>query len=151
MNEKESKELRMFDSHMDIISPGELPRPLKISGIMKDDYIPETRNKILVEVLGKLEIMDKRGTGFMRTREALDNKMPHPEFEGRQGWFIIRFVNPLVHNSDYGILTSREYQKLNKVPNKTAYKELSDIITKQIIEKRGAGKYVYPTLKVMKR
>lgn len=39
--------LRMFNSHIDIINPGELLRPLKVSEILKDDYIPKSRNKIL--------------------------------------------------------------------------------------------------------
>ncbi len=56
----------MFNSHIDIISPGELLRPLKISEIMKDDYIPKSRNKVLVEVLSKSGIMDKRGSGVLR-------------------------------------------------------------------------------------
>ena len=74
--------LRMFNSHIDIISPGELLRPLKISEIMKDDYIPKSRNKVLVEVLSKSGVMDKRGTGFLRIRESMEEwKLPEPAFE----------------------------------------------------------------------
>lgn len=50
---------------------------------------------------------------------------------------------------EYGRITNREYQKLNKVSNKTAYQELSDLLKRQIIEKKGAGKYVYYILRVM--
>ncbi|MBA3064341.1 DNA helicase, partial [Candidatus Woesearchaeota archaeon] len=78
--------LRMFNSHIDIISPGELLRPLKISDIMKDDYIPKSRNKVLVEVLSKSGVMDKRGTGFLRIRESMRKwNLPNPEFIEKQG------------------------------------------------------------------
>ena len=56
----------MFNSHIDIISPGELLRPLKISEIMKDDYVPKSRNKVLVDILSKSGVMDKRGSGILR-------------------------------------------------------------------------------------
>ncbi|MBU4284454.1 MAG: putative DNA binding domain-containing protein, partial [Nanoarchaeota archaeon] len=89
--------LRMFNSHIDIISPGELLRPLKISDIMKDDYIPKSRNKVLVEVLSKSGVMDKRGTGFLRIRESMRKwNLPNPEFIEKQGFFVIKFVNPAI-------------------------------------------------------
>jgi len=59
-------EAGMFNSHIDIISPGELLRPLKISEIMKDDYVPKSRNKVLVDILSKSGVMDKRGSGILR-------------------------------------------------------------------------------------
>ena len=62
--------VRMFGSHIDILSPGELLRPLKIEEIAKDDYVPISRNKTVIEALGLSGIMDKRGTGFLRTGEA---------------------------------------------------------------------------------
>lgn len=153
--------VRIFDSHIDILSPGELLRPLKIDEIMKNSYIPETRNKLLVEVLGKLEMMDKRGTGFLRIREAMDKyKMPHPEFKEKQGYFIIKFTNPLVHKlpdiDEYelnerqnkaikhifakGKITNSDYVKLFKVSRNTASNDLTELVNKGLIKRIGKGR-----------
>lgn len=86
-----------FNCLIEILSPGELLRPLAIEDIKKDAYVPETRNKIIAGVFNTLGIMDKRGTGFLRIREDLSKwGLPSPEFEERQGWFAIRFRNPNV-------------------------------------------------------
>ncbi|MBU3941972.1 MAG: hypothetical protein KKF74_03600, partial [Nanoarchaeota archaeon] len=55
-------------------SPGELLRPLKISEIMKDDYVPKSRNKVLVEILSKSGVMDKRGSGILRIISSMFGK-----------------------------------------------------------------------------
>lgn len=156
--------IRMFDSYADIISPGELLRPLKISEIKKDDYIPKSRNKILVEVLGKLGIMDKRGTGFLRIREAMKKwGMPSPEFKEKMDSFAIKFVNPLVHKipeidgsglnkrqkkaveyvKSKGRITNREYREINSVSNRVAFEELNDLVKKKILIKKGEGRSIY--------
>ena len=41
---------------------------------MKEDYIPKSRNKVLVEVLSKSGIMDKRGSGVLRIRMVMFGK-----------------------------------------------------------------------------
>ena len=115
----------------------------------------------MVEVLARLGMMDKRGTGFMRIREALDKfKMPHPELEEKQGYFVIRFVNPLVHKipkiDEYklnerqkkalkrvkvkGRITNKEYVNLNKVSRITATRELMDRVRKKILKQEGRGR-----------
>jgi len=86
-NSSDAVLVRMFNSHIDILSPGELLRPLKISDIAKDDYIPMSRNKTIVEVLSKSDVMDKRGTGFLRIRRAMDKyNLPHPECMEKHGY-----------------------------------------------------------------
>jgi len=162
-NSSEAILVRMFDSHVDILSPGELLRPLTLRNIKRDDYIPCTRNKILVEVLAKFGIMDKRGTGFLRIRQALDKwKLPHPSFEERQGWFVISFRNPMIikipemkvplnerqrkainYLKMEGTMTRKIYCDLNKISSTYAKKELKELQKKKIIGRFGRGKNTY--------
>lgn len=161
--------LRMFNSHIDIINPGELLRPLKISEIMGEDYIPKSRNKILVEVLSKSGIMDKRGTGFLRIREAMKSmNLPNPEFKEKQNCFIIRFNNPAIEKIPYidetglherqkkvieylkekGRITNEEYQSMNNTNRVTAFRDLRDLTKRGIIEMIGkTGKHTYYVMK----
>ena len=41
---------------------------------------------------------------------------------------------------EHGRITNREYRELGKVSHEIAYRELSELITKGLIEKRGAGR-----------
>jgi len=159
--------LRIFNSHIDIISPGGLLRPLKISEIMKDDYIPKSRNKVLVEVLSKSGVMDKRGTGFLRIRESMKKwNLPNPEFIEKLGYFVIRFNNPAIQKipeidesilnerqkkalyyiKDKGGITNKEYREINKIGKRYTIKELNKLINEGIITKKGKGRSIYYVL-----
>ena len=156
--------LRMFDSHIDIINPGELLRPLSIEEVMRDDYIPEARNKIIVEVLSRCENMDKRGTGFLRIRESLKKwGLPFPEFHEKQNSFIIRFNNPAVSRIpevdnaklnerqkkaiDYlkvkGKITTKEYIEITKSSLITAKRDLLNLKDMKILGFVGSSKTGY--------
>ncbi|MCK4429396.1 MAG: putative DNA binding domain-containing protein, partial [Candidatus Aenigmarchaeota archaeon] len=156
--------LRMFNSHIDIINPGELLRPLKVSEILKDDYIPKSRNKILVEILSNSGIMDKRGTGFLRIREAMKKgNLPNPELKEKQSCFVIKFNNPAIEKIpkvdetglnerqkkcvEYlkvrGKITTKEYVELVKTSLITAKRDLLDLKNKRIIGFVGSAKTGY--------
>ncbi|MGA9352024.1 MAG: hypothetical protein WBW48_24940 [Anaerolineae bacterium] len=47
---------------------------------------------------------------------------------------------------EHGRITNREYRELGKVSHEIAYRELSELITKGLIEKRGAGRGTHYTL-----
>ena len=158
--------IRMYNSFVEIISPGELLRPITIDKIKRNDYMPKTRNKIIAGVLNNLEIMDKRGTGFLRIREDLEKwELPPPEFEEKQGWFIIRFRNPNVERVmdidkfelnerqkkavEYlqikGKITRKEYIKTTGTTKTTAIRDLNELVNKGILlikgSKTGRGRY----------
>jgi len=160
--------LRMFNSHIDILSPGELLRPLKIEEIKRDDYVPLSRNKIIIEVLGKLGIMDKRGSGILRMREAMKEwKLPEPRFEENTGYFVIKFTGPyqetvigyeeklnerqkivLNYLSKHKKIKREEYAKMFKCSTKTAFNDLNDLVKKGVLNRMGkTGRYTYYTLK----
>jgi len=162
--------IRMYNSFIEILSPGELLRPLVIEDVKRDEYMPETRNKVIVGVLNNLGIMDKRGTGFLRIREDLKRwSLPPPEFEERQGWFVIRFRNPYIEKipeieideselnerqkkaldliREKGRITNREYRKMFNVVKDTAIRDLKELVDKEMVVRMGAGRNVYYNLR----
>ena len=163
-HKQETIMIRMYNSFIEIVSPGELLRPLALEDIKKDEYVPETRNKVIAGVFNNLGIMDKRGTGFLRIRESLDKwNLPHPEFEERQGWFVIRFTNPNVEKipkidetglnerqkkaleylKTRGKITTKEYVALAKTTIITAKRDLLDLKKKKIVRFAGSPKTGY--------
>jgi len=164
--------VRMFGSHVDILSPGELLRPLKIDDIKKDDYVPLSRNKTIIEVFGTLGMMDKRGTGFLRIREAVNKwNLPPPQFAEKTGYFRIRFVNPAVQSIPVigeshlnerqrlffekltgDKITTKNYIELMGCTKRTAIRDLRDLVKLNLIAQRGpvTGRGRYYVLKVTK-
>ncbi len=101
-----------FNCLIEILSPGELLRPLVLEDIKKGEYVPETRNKAIAGVFNNLEIMGKRGTGFLRIREV----------------------------EKKGSITNKEYQKLNNTTKRTATRDLRELAGKGMLKATGSGK-----------
>ena len=133
---------------------------------MKDDYIPKSRNKVLVEVLSKSGVMDKRGTGFLRIRESMKKwNLPNPEFIEKLGYFVIKFIGPyqetvieykeklnerqkiaLNYLSKHKKIFRTEYSSLTKCSIRTAFNDLQDLVAKKLVEQKGVGKYTHYSL-----
>ena len=164
--------VRMFGSHIDILSPGELLRPLKVEEIVKDDYVPLSRNKTVIEAFGLSGIMDKRGTGFLRIREAMKkHDLPIPVFDEKTGYFRIRFINPAMQEVpvvDETVLndrqslffekiakdkiTTQDYIELTGCNKRTAIRDLEKLVLLNLIEQKGpvTGRGRYYAIKVTK-
>jgi len=168
--EKENIMIRMFDNRIEIISPGELLRPLTIENLENLNYKPKSRNKIIVDVFLRRKLMDKKGSGILRMREAMKEwKLPEPRFEENTGYFVITFKGPsraekpldeeilrdlnerqkkaLSYIKDKGRITSGEYGKLNNVVKNTAYRDLMELLGKDIIKQKGIGRGIYYVFK----
>ncbi len=164
--------VRMFGSHMDILSPGGLLRPLEIKEIESNDYVPISRNKTIIEVFGKSGVMDKRGTGFLRIREAMKKHgLPKPEFKEKTDYFLIRFINPAMQNIPIleesklnerqnlffekitqEKITARDYIKITGCTKRTAVRDLNKLVNLNLIAQMGpvTGRGRYYLIKVTK-
>ncbi|MEA3343906.1 MAG: hypothetical protein U9Q92_07135 [archaeon] len=112
--------------------------------------------------------MDKRGTGFLRIREAMKKwNLPVPQFEEKTGYFRIRFTNPVMQNIPViearGLndrqrravaylrtnkLAPRDYRKLFDVSDKTARSDLKEMEKKGYVTFVGSKKTGYYVLKL---
>ncbi|NQE44523.1 hypothetical protein C5S31_00695 [ANME-1 cluster archaeon GoMg2] len=58
-----------------------------------------------------------------------------------------RQIKAVMYVKERGRITNREYQEINKVSNKTAYLDLNDLCTKNILISEGKGKNIIYRLK----
>ncbi len=161
--------IRMYNSFLEILSPGELLRPLTIGDLKMTDYVPVTRNRTIAGVFNNTGAMDKRGTGFLRIREMLKKwGLPEQEFEERQGWFVIRFRNPYVEKiremdttglndrqkkaiefiKIKGRITNREYRELTGLSHEGVKKDIMALIEKNMVTRKGKGRSTHYVLRV---
>ncbi|MEA3229363.1 MAG: ATP-binding protein [archaeon] len=162
-HEKENIMIRMFDNRIEIISPGELLRPLTIENLKKLDYKPKSRNKTLVDVLLRRKLMDKRGSGILRMKQAMNGwDLPNPEYKEDSGYFVIKFTGPyqkttikileelnerqriiINYLSLNKTVTNRQYCSVCKTDRVTAFRDLKELEKKGIILRKSKGRSLY--------
>lgn len=84
-------QIRIFDSRLEVWSPGLLPKELDLKKILSENRsIP--RNKVLVDIFHKLGLIEGWGTGFQRMlSKCLKNNNKEPDFSEKAGAFVIKF------------------------------------------------------------
>ena len=84
-------QVRIFDDHLEILSPGLLPKALDMKKIFTASRsIP--RNKKIVSIFHKMGLIEQWGSGFHRMLEACkENKNPQPVLNEVAGAFVISF------------------------------------------------------------
>ena len=92
--------VKVLSDRVEILSPGNLMRPLTIAKLIKGNFEPCSRNPTLAQYLGHLGLMEQRGSGIRRMRQAmLDHGLDTPMYTFRDGYFTIVFRGP-GHNLD---------------------------------------------------
>jgi len=125
------------------------------------DSIP--RNRKVAEAFFYAGFIERWGSGTLRIIEALKaSKLPEPRFESSNGRFCLTFhKNPVTklntssdqillsvrqqkiidHVKQHGQITNAEYQTIANVSKRTATRDLSELVNKDILiiqgEKRG--------------
>ncbi len=84
--------VRVFSNRVEIASPGYPPKPLTLAKLRKGNYRPASRNPLIAQALATLQLMEQRGSGFARMREAmLDHGLDEPVYAEDDGYFIVTF------------------------------------------------------------
>ncbi|MCK5593834.1 MAG: putative DNA binding domain-containing protein [Candidatus Aenigmarchaeota archaeon] len=161
--------IRMFDDRIEIISPGELLRPLTIEKLQLHDYKPNSRNKVIAKVLLRKGIMDERGSGILRMEDAMIGwGLEKPIYADEEAYFVIKFNGPgrvekplekailnglnerqikaLGYITEYNKINRDNYCKINDVKKSIAYEELKFMVNINIIMPIGKGKATYYVL-----
>jgi ATP-dependent DNA helicase RecG len=145
-------QVRIFDSRIEIWSPGLFPRELDISRIETEcRSIP--RNKKIAEIFYRVDLIENWGTGFIRMlSQCKTNGNPRPKFEEKAGAFVITFFRALNEGINEGInelfqfiqrnqgLRINQISKRINVSSKTIEHWVSALKTSGKIEFRGSKK-----------
>jgi predicted HTH transcriptional regulator len=87
--------VRLFRDRIEVASPGYAPKPLTLARLRRGSYRPCSRNPLIAQALATLAVMEQRGTGFARMREAmLDHGLDEPKIEQQDGFFVVTLPGP---------------------------------------------------------
>lgn len=87
--------VRLFSDRIEIASPGYPPQPLTLAKLRRGDYRPCSRNPLLAQTLATLALMEQRGSGFARMRDAmLDHGLDEPRLAQQDGFFTVTLPGP---------------------------------------------------------
>lgn len=98
--------VQVFSDRIVVASPGYPPAPLTLSKLRKGNYRACSRNPLLAQALATLKLMEQRGSGFARMRDAmLNHGLDAPTFAEQDGYFIVTFPGP---NGNYDRIKTPE-------------------------------------------
>jgi len=87
--------VRVFSDRIEIASPGYPLKPLTPARLRRGGYRPCSRNPLIAQTLATLSLMEQRGTGFARMRDAmLDHGLDEPKIEQQDGFFVVTLPGP---------------------------------------------------------
>ncbi len=87
--------VRVFSDRIEIASPGYPPKPLTLAKLRRGSYRPCSRNPLVAQTLATLDVMEQRGSGFARMREAmLNHGLAEPGITQQDGYFIVTLSGP---------------------------------------------------------
>ena len=164
----------MFDDRIEFYSPGDLLPGVTVERMQRLESQSKLRNPVIVEAFRDLGgFIEKMGTGVQRMARAMEQHgLPLPRFEELGGEFRVTLIGPgggfmqaetlpqwmrglnerqlkgLEQLKSTDRITNHEYQQLNSVSRFTALRDLTDLVTRQLIEQvgsKGPGVYYAPT------
>ena len=154
-------EIRLFDSHMEIMSPGGLPGHITLDNILDEHY---SRNPRLVRGLYYWGYIEELGQGIDIIHEAMRREHhPPPNFRDTGRSFTVtlsgvvdeieeqygdeinlRQIRALHYLSDHERVTNRQYRQLcPEVSSETARLDLRDLVEKGFLIKIGDKRGTY--------
>ena len=87
--------VRLFSDRIEVASPGYPPKPLTLAKLRRGSYRPCSRNPLIAQTLATLEVMEQRGSGFARMREAmLNHGLAEPAITQQDGYFVVTLPGP---------------------------------------------------------
>ncbi len=159
--------LSIYDDRIEIWNPGELPKPLTPTLLMRK-HLSIPRNRFLAERLFYIKYIEHWGQGTNRVVATMrEEKLADPIFEELSGGFNVTLIGPgktfektiedeklhkldlndrqkkaIKYIKDKGSITRHEYILINHVSHTIAHQELKGMLEKRILMTQSAGKYL---------
>ncbi len=158
-------QIRVYDDKITFWNEGGLQSPLTIESL-KRPHSSRPRNVLIADVCFKGGLIDAWGRGTIKIIEACKKAgLPEPEIIERDGGLLVtlfknsmtteqlvklglneRQLKAVEYVKEKGKITNKEYQTINSISERTASRELSDLVEKEVLkssETKGAGSYFY--------
>ena len=87
--------VRVFSDRVEVSSPGYPPQPLTLAKLRRGGYRPCSRNPLIAQSLATLGVMEQRGSGFARIRDAmLNHGLDEAKISQEDGFFVVTLPGP---------------------------------------------------------
>lgn len=156
-------QIRVYDDKISIWNQGNLPDGLTLDAL-KRSHSSRPRNPIIADVCFKGGYIDAWGRGTIKIIDTCKQaELPEPEMVDLDGGISItlfkdnitlekltkfglndRQIKAVLILKERGRITNNEYQKINETAERTASRDLSDLVKKGIIKSsgvKGAGAF----------
>jgi ATP-dependent DNA helicase RecG len=159
-------EVFLYDDRMEVVSPGALLPEVPLDDLRLRKSTHASRNPRIGRVLAELGIMREQGEGIPRMIEEMEQSwLPLPEFEADASTFRVVLRNePIFKTTDANWVravrslplhtrqkralivladrdfTNGDYQDLNKVDRDDAYRELRELVDRDLLDATGRGR-----------
>ncbi|GHV67623.1 ATP-dependent DNA helicase [Bacteroidia bacterium] len=150
-------QIRVYDDKINIWNEGMLPEGISLESL-RSSHSSRPRNPLIADVCFKGGLIDAWGRGTIRIIDTCkEAELPEPELTERDGGFLVTlFKNNLTEEQlkklglnerqvkavDYvkekGKITNKEYQEINEISERTASREISELIKASILEQAGS-------------
>ncbi len=159
--------LSVYDDRLMIWNPGELPSSLTVD-LLKEKHSSQPRNRLIADVFFMAGYIESWGRGIDIMMSACkEYGLPEPVITEEQGGISVSFLKD-VYTEEYlksfdlsdrqtkavlyikenGEITNAIYQDINKISKAVATTDLSDLVSRKLIQKVGTTgkgtKYILP-------
>ncbi|MDR3273181.1 MAG: hypothetical protein LBT29_06855 [Flavobacteriaceae bacterium] len=150
-------QIRVYDDKINIWNDGGLPEGISLESL-KRSHSSKPRNLLIADVCFKGGLIDAWGRGTIRIIDTCKEAgLPDPELIERDGGFLVTlFKNNLTEEQlvklglnqrqikavefvkEKGKITNKEYQAINATSERTASREISELVKFSILEQAGS-------------
>ena len=152
-------QVSIFANSLEILNPGLLPPTLTIESL-KRRHSSKPRNRLIADLLFRIKYIERWGSGTTKMiRVCRDLGVPEPEFHEQDEDFMVTFrrssVNVLLEQpgllnerqkqaieylKTHESITTLEYVRLVRCHERTARKDLAELVRLNVVAKQGLGK-----------
>ena len=166
-------QVRMFDDRLEVESPGGLPGIVTVKNIRRRHF---SRNPQIVGVLKAWRYIEELGFGVDRVFREMEAAGALPPLITDDGGVVTvtlyaarptipeqvdlneqamrwaemglneRQMKALIHIAQRGPISRKQYCELIGVSRMTAYRDLADLVKRDLLQVRGSGRYVHYVL-----
>jgi ATP-dependent DNA helicase RecG len=154
-------QMRVYDDKINLWNEGGLPEGISLEAL-KRSHSSKPRNLLIADVCFKGGLIDAWGRGTLRIIDTCKAAgLPEPELIEQDGGFLVtlfknslteeqlkkiglneRQVDAILFYRPKGEITGLEYAERYKIAERTARADLSELIEKKLLNKRGETKSV---------
>jgi len=148
--------IKIYDDHIWFHNPGGLPEGITIEQLKKP-HNSVFRNPQIAKIFYLAGFIEQYGSGTVRMVQWMKEAgLPEPEYKEEMGGFSVYFykdiyteenlrkmglnerqIKAVMYVKEKGKITNKEYQKICNTSERTATRDLTNLVSKEIFEQMG--------------